>query len=81
MLGEQAEANEQVRFSAAHRLLEMEDRLRRNASESRHTLGDEVLHALRDVRLVEKAAASPSALISSSSCSIWSLSLIDRAFA
>ena len=81
-LGEQAKADEQMRFAAAHRLFEMEDRLGRDPGESCDTLGDEILHALGDVRLLEKRRRRrPRRESSSSSCSIWSLSLIESAFA
>src|SRR5205823_5228386 len=54
MLGQQAEADEQMGLAPAHRLLEMEDGLSRNARKSGDALGDEVLHALRDEGLLEK---------------------------
>ena len=57
VLGQQAEADEQVGFAAAHGLLEMEDGLRRDARQPGNALGDEVLHALRDEGLLEKRRA------------------------
>ena len=57
MLGEQAEAHEQVRLAAAHRLLEVKDRLRRSTGQPSDALGDQVLHALGDVRLLEERRA------------------------
>ena len=56
-MASKAEADEQVGLAAAHRLLEVEDGLRRSAREPRDALGDEVLHALRDVRLLEEGRA------------------------
>ena len=44
-------------YAAAHRLLEMEDRLCRNPSESCNTFGNEVLHTLCNVRPLEKRRA------------------------
>ena len=57
MLGEQAEADEQMRLAAAHRLLEVEDGLGRSSRQPGNALADEVLHALRDVRLLEEGRA------------------------
>ena len=57
MLGEQAEADEQVGLAAAHRLLEVEDRLGRGSGQPGDALADQVLHALRDVRLLEEGSA------------------------
>ena len=57
MLGEQAKADEQVRLAAAHRLLEVKDGLRRSSRQPGDALADQVLHALRDVRLLEERRA------------------------
>ena len=57
MLRKQAEADEQVGLAAAHRLLEVEDGLGRDASEPGDALADEVLHALGDVGLLEERRA------------------------
>ena len=43
-----------MRLAAAHRLFEVKDRLRRSPSQASDTLGDQVLHALRDVGLLEE---------------------------
>lgn len=57
MLGKEPEADEQMRFAATHRLIQMKDRLRGYAGEPRDTLRDEVLHALGDVRFLEEGGA------------------------
>src|SRR5688572_14050771 len=57
MLGEQAKADQEVSFAAAHGLLEMENRLRRSTGQTRDALADQVLHALGDVRLLEERRA------------------------
>ena len=57
MFGEQAEADEKVGLAAAHRLLEVEDRLGRGPRQPGDALGDEVLHTLSDVRLLEEGRA------------------------
>lgn len=57
MPGEQTEADEQMGFAAAHGLLEVEDGLSGDAGKTRHTLGNEVLHTLRDEGLLEKRGA------------------------
>ena len=57
VLGEQAEADEQMGLAAAHGLLEVKDGLRRGSRQARDALADEVLHALRDVRLLEERGA------------------------
>ena len=57
MLREQAEADEQVGLAAAHRLLEVEDRLGRGSGQPGNAFADQVLHALRDVRLLEEGRA------------------------
>ena len=57
MLGEQAEADEQVGLAAAHGLLEVEDGLGRRARQPGDALGDQVLHALGDVGLLEEGRA------------------------
>ena len=54
MLGEQAETDEQVRLAAAHGLLQVEHGLRRRPGKTGDSFADQILHALGDVRLLEK---------------------------
>ena len=54
VFGEQAEADEKMSFAAAHRLLEVEDSLGRGPRQPGNAFGDEVLHTLRNVRLLEE---------------------------
>jgi hypothetical protein len=61
-------------------LLQVENGLRGGASKAGDAFRDEVLHALGDVGLLEEASPSPAAWIKASSCSIWSLSFINRMF-
>src|ERR1035441_10616755 len=57
VFGEQAEADEKVGLAAAHSLLQVKDGLRGCPSEACDTLTDEVLHALRDLGLLEELGA------------------------
>jgi hypothetical protein len=50
MLGQEAEADHQVGFAAAHRLLEVKDGLRGATGEARDALADQALHTFGDVR-------------------------------
>ena len=59
VLGEQAEADQQMSFTAAHGLLEVEDGLGRSTRQPGDALAYEILHALRDVRLLEEGRAVP----------------------
>ena len=54
MLGQQAKADKQMGFAAAHRLFQMKDRLRGNPGEASNALSDEVLHTEGDVGPFEK---------------------------
>ena len=54
MLGQETEADEQVRLAAAHGLLEVEHGLRRRAGEADDSFADEILHALGDVGAFEE---------------------------
>src|SRR5262249_10599165 len=55
---EQAEADEQVGLASAHRLLEVEDGVRRRSGEPRGALADESLHALRNPGALEEGLAA-----------------------
>jgi hypothetical protein len=57
VLREQAEANQQVGFTAAHCLFEVKNCLRRSSRQACKALADEVLHALRDVCLLKEGRA------------------------
>ncbi len=57
MLRQQTEADEQVGFAAAHRLFQVEDRLRRMTGEARHPFADQVLHTLGHVGALEEGDA------------------------
>jgi hypothetical protein len=57
--GQETEADEQVRLPTAHRLLEMEDGLGGDSREAGDAFGDQILHALGDVRLLEEGFAIP----------------------
>jgi hypothetical protein len=80
MPGQQAEPDQQVRLATAHGLLEVKNGLGGSARQAGDPLDDEVLHALVMCVFSKKTAPFPSALSSSSSCSIWSLSLISNAW-
>ena len=58
VLGQQAEADEQMRLAAAHGLLEVEDGLGRGPGQPGDALGDEVLHALGDVASSRRTAVA-----------------------
>ena len=57
MFGEKAEADEKVGLATTHSLLQVEDGLRRRPGKAGNALTDEVLHALRDLRLIEELGA------------------------
>src|ERR1035437_8017116 len=57
VLGEQAEADKQVGLATAHGLLQVEDGLRGRPGETCDAFIDEVLHALRDLGLLEELGA------------------------
>jgi len=57
MCGEQAEADEEMRFPTAHCLFEVKDRLGGRAGETRNSFRDEILHALSDVGPLKKGLA------------------------
>ena len=68
--GEETEAYKEMRFTAAHSLLEVKDGLGGGSCKPSDALRDKMSHALRDEGLQECSEPSPSCSISSSSCSI-----------
>jgi hypothetical protein len=57
VLGEKAEADEEVGLAAAHGLLQVKDGLRRCSGKARDAFTNEVLHALRGFGLLEELCA------------------------
>jgi hypothetical protein len=62
VLGQQTEADQQVRLPTAHGLLEMEDSLAGDPSQAGDAFSDQILHALGDVGLGEESVAIPLAM-------------------